>query len=258
MRDLRVTLIQSMQHWENAASNRNLIAGKLEGLKGTTDLIVLPELWTTGFSMNATLAETMDGETLRWMKDQAARTDAAIYGSAIIADGGKTFNRGLFVTPDGNVTHYDKRHLFRFANETDHFSAGSKRVVVQWRDWRILLQICFDLRFPVFSRNKGDYDAALYVANWPEPRRYPWSQLLIARAIENQCYVVGVNRVGMDGKGIHYTGDSVAIDPKGEVIVACETSKDCVNHATLNAAALEDFRAKFPVGMETDDFDLRV
>lgn len=258
MRDLRVTLIQSMQHWENAASNRSLFAGKLEGLKGTTDLIVLPELWTTGFSMNAALAETMDGETVQWMKEQAARTDAALYGSVIITDGGKTFNRGLFVTPEGTVTHYDKRHLFRFANETDHFSAGSKRVVVEWSDWRILLQICFDLRFPVFSRNKGDYDAVLYVANWPEPRRYPWSQLLIARAIENQCYVVGVNRVGMDGKGIHYTGDSVAIDPKGEVIGACEPSKDCVNHATLNAAALEDFRAKFPVGMETDDFELRV
>ncbi len=257
MRDLRVTLIQSMQHWENAASNRSLFAGKLEGLQGTTDLIVLPELWTTGFSMNVALAETMDGETVRWMKEQAARADAAIYGSVIINDGGKTFNRGLFVKPDGSVANYDKRHLFRFANETDHFSAGSKRVVVEWRDWRILLQICFDLRFPVFSRNKGDYDAVLYVANWPEPRRYPWSQLLIARAIENQCYVVGVNRVGMDGKGIHYTGDSVAIDPKGEVMVACEPARDCVNHATLNAAALEDFRAKFPVGMETDNFDLR-
>ncbi|MEO7081172.1 MAG: nitrilase-related carbon-nitrogen hydrolase, partial [Flavobacteriales bacterium] len=128
MRDLRVTLIQSMQHWENAASNRSLFAGKLEGLKGTTDLIVLPELWTTGFSMNAALAETMDGETVQWMKQQATRTDAAIYGSVIISDGGKTFNRGLFVTPDGSVTHYDKRHLFRFANETDHFSAGSTRV----------------------------------------------------------------------------------------------------------------------------------
>ncbi|MBX2981204.1 MAG: amidohydrolase [Flavobacteriales bacterium] len=258
MRDLRVTLVQSMQHWENAAANRSLFAGKLEGLKGATDLIVLPELWTTGFSMNAALAETMGGETVRWMKEQASRTDAAIYGSVIIAEGGKTFNRGLFVIPDGSVTHYDKRHLFRFANETDHFNAGSKRVVVEWRDWRILLQVCFDLRFPVFSRNKGDYDAALYVANWPEARRYPWSQLLIARAIENQCYVVGVNRVGMDGKGIHYTGDSVAIDPKGEVMASCGSATDCITHTVCDAAALEDFRAKFPVGMETDDFDLKI
>jgi len=258
MRDLRVTLVQSMLHWEDAAANRALFAGKLEGLKGNTDLIVLPEMFTTGFTMNTAVAETMDGETVRWMKDQAARTDAAIYGSVIISDGGKTFNRGLFVTPDGSVTHYDKRHLFRFANETDHFSAGMDRVVVVWRDWRILLQICFDLRFPVFARNKGDYDAALYVANWPEARSYPWNQLLIARAIENQCYVLGVNRVGMDGKGIHYIGDSVAIDPKGQVIASCKPTNDCVTHATLDAAALADFRAKFPVGMETDNFDLRV
>lgn len=257
MRDLRVTLVQSMLHWENAEANRSLFAGKLEQLKGGTDLIVLPEMWTTGFTMNTALAETMDGETVRWMKEQAARTDAAIYGSVIITEDGKTFNRGLFATPDGNVTHYDKRHLFRFANETDHFSAGKERVVVEWREWRILLQICFDLRFPVFARNKGDYDAALYAANWPEARSYPWSQLLIARAIENQCYVIGVNRVGMDGKGIHYTGDSVAIDPKGQVFASCKPANDCVTNATLDGAALTDFRAKFPVGMETDDFELK-
>lgn len=258
MRDLKVTLVQSMLHWENAAANRALFAGKLEDLKGTTDLVVLPEMWTTGFTMNTALAEAMDGETVRWMKEQAARTDAAIYGSVIITEGEKTFNRGLFITPDGSVAHYDKRHLFRFANETDHFSAGKERVVVEWREWRILLQICFDLRFPVFARNKGDYDAVLYVANWPEARRYPWSQLLIARAIENQCYVVGVNRVGMDGKGIHYTGDSVAIDPKGEVMASCEPATDCITHAVCDAAALADFREKFPVGMETDDFDLKI
>ncbi len=257
MRDLRVTLVQSMLHWEDAAANRALFAVKLEGLKGVTDLIVLPEMWTTGFTMNTALAETMDDETVGWMKEQAARTDAAIYGSVIIAEGGKTFNRGLFVTPDGSVTRYDKRHLFRFANETDHFSAGKDRVVLEWRGWRILLQICFDLRFPVFARNKGDYDVALYVANWPEARSYPWSQLLIARAIENQCYVIGVNRVGMDGKGIHFIGDSVAIDPKGQVMASCRSANDCITHATLDAAALIDFRKKFPVGMETDRFDLK-
>ncbi len=258
MRDLRVTLVQSMLHWEDAGANRAMFTKKLEGLKGSTDLVVLPEMFTTGFTMNTALAETMDGEAVRWMKEQAVYLDAAIYGSVVIADGGKTFNRGLFVTPEGTVTTYDKRHLFRFANETDHFSAGKERVVVEWRGWRILLQICFDLRFPVFARNKGDYDAALYVACWPEARRYPWSQLLIARAIENQCYVVGVNRVGMDGKGIHYTGDSVAIDPKGQALAGCDPSSDRSTHATLDAAALVDFRAKFPVGMEADDFDLRV
>ena len=256
MRDLRTTLVQSMLHWEDAAANRALFAGKFEGLKGTTDLIVLPEMFTTGFTMNTVLAETMDGATVQWIKEQAAKTDAAIYGSVIISDGGKVFNRGLFVTPDGTVKHYDKRHLFRFANETDHFAPGMERVVVEWREWRVLLQICFDLRFPVFARNKGDYDAALYVANWPEARSYPWSQLLIARAIENQCCVIGVNRVGMDGKGIHYTGDSVAIDPKGQVMASCKPATDRITHAVFDAAALADFRAKFPVGMEADDFDL--
>jgi len=246
-----------MLHWEDATANRAMFAEKLKDLKGSTDLIVLPEMFTTGFTMNTAVAETMDGPTVDWMKEQAALTDAAIYGSVIISDGGKVFNRGLFVQPDGNVTHYDKRHLFRFANENDHFSAGDRRVVVELFGWRILLQICFDLRFPVFSRNRGDYDAVLYVANWPEARSYPWSQLLIARAIENQCYLVGVNRVGMDGKGIHYSGDSVAIDPKGQVMAACTPAHECVTHATFDAAALADFRAKFPVGMEADAFDLR-
>ena len=257
MRDLNVTLVQSMLHWEDAAANRTMFAEKLKGLKGTTDLIVLPEMFTTGFSMNTSLAESMDGETVRWMKEQAAHTNAAIYGSVIISEGGKVYNRGLFVTPQGTVTHYDKRHLFRFANETDHFSAGADRVVVDLYGWKILLQICFDLRFPVFARNRGDYDAVLYVANWPEARSYPWSQLLIARAIENQCYVVGVNRVGMDGKGIHYSGDSVAIDPKGQVMAACTPAHECISSMTCDAAALADFRAKFPVAMEADDFELK-
>ncbi len=256
MRNLRTTLVQSMLHWENPAANRTLFTQKLKDLKGATDLIVLPEMFTTGFTMNTALAETMDGETVRWMKKQAAATDAAIYGSVIITEGGNTFNRGFFATPDGQVRHYDKRHLFRFAKETDHFTAGKERVVVEWRGWRLLLQICFDLRFPVFSRNRGDYDAALYVACWPEARRFPWSQLLIARAIENQCYVIGINRVGMDGKGLHYTGDSVAIDPKGQTITACEPAKDSITHATFDATALADFRAKFPVGMEADGFTL--
>ncbi|MBZ0206176.1 MAG: amidohydrolase [Flavobacteriales bacterium] len=258
MRDLRTTLVQSMLHWEDAAANRTLFSGKLDGLRGKTDLIVLPEMFTTGFTMNTALAETMDGPTVHWMKVQAASTDAAIYGSVIISEGGNVFNRGLFITPGGNVTHYDKRHLFRFANETDHFTAGKERVVVEWRGWRVLLQICFDLRFPVFARNRGDYDAVLYVANWPEARSFAWSQLLIARAIENQCHVVGVNRVGMDGKGIHYTGDSMAVDPKGQVMASCKPATDCIAHAMFDAAALQDFRIKFPVGMETDDFELKV
>lgn len=257
MHDLRTTLVQSMLHWEDAAANRAMFTEVLQGLKDRADLIVLPEMFTTGFTMHTTLAETMEGPTVQWMREQATSTNAAIYGSLIITEGGNTFNRGLFVTPDGRVQHYDKRHLFRYAKETDHFSPGQERVVVEWRGWRILLQICFDLRFPVFARNRGDYDAALYVACWPEARRFPWGQLLIARAIENQCYVIGVNRVGMDGKGIHYSGDSVAIDPKGQQLAACAPGAVAVAHATLDRGALEEFRKQFPVALETDDFTLR-
>jgi omega-amidase len=258
MQDLKVTIAQSMLHWEDAEANRRMFETKLAILAGKTDVVVLPEMFTTGFSMRSDeLAEDMTGPTVRWMREQAKKLDAAVYGSVIISEGGKCFNRGLFVKPDGQVTVYDKRHLFRFANETDHYSAGSERVVVDWRGWRILLQICFDLRFPVFARNRSDYDAMLYVANWPEARRYPWSQLLIARAIENQCYVAGVNRVGMDGKGIHYTGDSVVIDPRGGVIGQVEPSMEGSATVTFDREALEDFRAKFPVALEADDFELK-
>ncbi len=258
MPDLRVTLVQSMLHWEDADANRAMFGDMLSTLKGTTDLIVLPEMFTTGFSMRSSeLAEEMNGATVAWMKEHARVLDAALYGSVIITEGARCYNRGLFVTPDGEVTVYDKRHLFRFANETDHYSAGSERVVVEWRGWRMLLQICFDLRFPVFARNRGDYDAILYVANWPEARRFPWSQLLIARAIENQCYVAGVNRVGMDGKGIHYSGDSAVIDPRGATIASVEAAHEGLATVSLERDALEDFRAKFPVAMEADDFELK-
>lgn len=258
MRDLRVTLVQSMLQWEDAAANRAMFAAKLATLKGSTDLVVLPEMFTTGFSMrSAELAEPMDGLTVAWMSDRAHSLDAALYGSVIIAENGSYFNRGIFVEPSGKVTAYDKRHLFRFAHENEHYAPGQQRVVVDWRGWRILLQVCFDLRFPVFSRNRDDYDAVLYVANWPEARRYPWSQLLLARAIENQCFVVGVNRVGMDGKGIHYTGDSVMIDPRGNIIGQVEPAQEGSCSVTLDRASLEDFRETFPVAKDADDFTLR-
>lgn len=256
MRDLKVALVQSMLHWEDAAANRAMFAEKLLALKGITDLVVLPEMFTTGFSMRtAELAEPMDGDTVSWMKEQARELDAAIYGSVIIAEGGKCYNRGLFVMPDGTVVTYDKRHLFRMAEEFQHYTPGGQRVVVEWRGWRLLLQICYDLRFPVFARNRGDYDALLYVANWPELRRYPWSQLLIARAIENQSYVIGVNRVGMDGKGHHYTGDSASVDPRGDADVM-KASREHVLHTVLHREALDDFRAKFPVADDADAFSL--
>jgi predicted amidohydrolase len=256
MRDLRVTLVQAHLHWEDAAENRALMAARFKDLRGTTDLVVLPEMFTTGFTMRSReLAEGMDGRTVQWMREQAKALDAALYGSVIIRDREHHYNRGLFVTPDGAVTSYDKRHLFRFAKETDHYTPGNARVVVEWRGWRLLLQICFDLRFPVFTRNRGDYDAILYVANWPEVRRYPWSQLLIARAIENQCYVVGVNRVGQDGNGHLYSGDSAMIDPRGTVD-GVAPDEDACHTVLFKWDALEDFRAKFPVALEADVFRL--
>lgn len=259
MQDLRVTLVQRMLHWEDAAANRHMFGERFATLVGTTDLIVLPEMFTTGFSMqSAKLAEPMDGPTVTWMREQAQRTGAAIYGSVIIADGGRYFNRGLFVRPDGIVVHYDKRHLFRMADELHHYAVGERRVVTEWHGWRLLLQVCYDLRFPVFARNRSDYDAMLYVACWPEARRYPWSQLLIARAIENQAYVIGVNRVGMDGNGHHYTGDSVALDPKGQPIAQLTASAEEERNVVLDAATQQEFRAKFPAHLDADAFDLRL
>jgi omega-amidase len=205
---------------------------------------------------SARLAETMDGPTVPWMQQQASHCGAAIYGSLIINEDGRFFNRGAFVRPDGTITTYDKRHLFRMAGEHEHFSPGRKRVVVEYSGWRILLQVCYDLRFPVFSRNRNDHDLMLYVANWPAARRSPWSQLLPARAIENQSYVVGVNRVGMDGKGIHYMGDSVVIDPKGELLSACRPSSEEMITAILSHDALMDFREKFPAAMDADSFEI--
>ncbi len=262
MRDLRITMAQSMLHWEDPDANRRMFEEMTEGLSGSTDLLVLPEMFTTGFTMRSKeLAEGMDGPSIAWMKALAAGLKCAVYGSLIIADNEEYFNRGLFVDPSGSVTAYDKRHLFRMADEQDHYSAGKERVVVEWRGWRLLLQVCYDLRFPVFSRSRaiqgrGDYDAAVYVANWPEARRYPWRQLLIARAIENQAYVIGVNRVGMDGKGIHYAGDSACIDPRGEVVEA-EPSAVQLVHRTMDGTSLEEFRKKFPVLLDADEFELR-
>lgn len=255
MRDLRTTIVQTSLHWEDAPANRAHFARLLAPLQGTTDLVVLPEMFSTGFTMRSReLAEPMDGPTVTWMREQARAIDAAIYGSVIVRDGGGTYNRGLFVRPDGTVQHYDKRHLFRMAGEHHHFTSGSDRVVVTFRDWRILLQVCYDLRFPVFSRNRNDFDLALYVANWPEPRRHAWSTLLKARAIENLACVVGVNRVGRDGNDLPYSGDSVVLGPRGEELAAAPPGEEVVVHATLNGAELTAFREKFPAHLDADAF----
>ena len=255
MQNLVVTMIQCELAWEKPSDNRQQIGALIAGLEQPTDLIVLPEMFTTGFSMNALVnAEYPGGDTERWMREIARENDCAVTGSIAAQENGRVFNRMLFVTPK-EVTHYDKRHLFRMAGEDERYAAGSARVVVNWRDWRINLQVCYDLRFPVFSRNRGDYDLLLYVANWPEKRRQHWRQLLIARAIENQSCAIGVNRIGADAKGLTYSGDSLVVSADGTLVKDAENSSGACT-TTLDAAALTAYRKSFPCHLDADDFDL--
>ena len=269
MHNLRVSLVQGDTRWHDPAGNREYYGDLIAPLHGTTDLVVLPETFTSGFSNDAIGdAETMDGPTVAWMREQAAKLDAAVTGSVQLRDGdgplqNSVFNRMLFATPDGGLAHYDKRHLFSFAKEHERYAGGRDRVVVEWKGWRILLQVCYDLRFPVFSRNRfdaaragqADYDLALYVANWPSARAYPWKTLLRARAIENLCYVVGVNRVGSDGNGLHYAGDSAAIDFLGHPLSEA-ADEEVVSTMLLQAAPLLEHRARFPALLDADGFAL--
>ena len=256
MQDLTVTLIQCELAWERPADNRRQIGAMIDPLHANTDLLVLPEMFTTGFSMNALAnAEEPGGATQQWMLDIAQRMDCAVTGSIAVRDRGGVYNRMLFATPDG-VQHYDKRHLFRMAGEDQRYQPGSGRVIVNWRDWRINLQVCYDLRFPVFSRNRADYDLMLYVANWPALRRQHWRQLLIARAIENQACVVGVNRIGEDANGLNYSGDSLAIAGDGELLLDMQNESGAAR-VILDGTALHNYRAGFPCQMDADDFQLQ-
>lgn len=260
--DLKVTIIQSDLHWENVAENLAMFSEKINAISESTDIIVLPEMFNTGFSMHSEeLAETMNGKTIAWMKQQAKKSGAVIVGSLIIEEHNKFYNRLVWAQPDGNFYSYDKRHLFRMADEHESFSAGEKRLIVTYKGWRICPMVCYDLRFPVWTRNASKketpaYDCLIYIANWPAARKAPWSKLLEARAIENQCYVVGANRVGEDGKNIAYTGNSVVINPKGEVISNIPENKDCKETVNLSLKELNDFRVAFPVSIDGDDFEI--
>jgi predicted amidohydrolase len=255
--NLRVTMIQADLAWQDPATNRRNLAAHFRGLAGHTDLIVLPEMFTTGFTMEArALAETMTGATVGWLREEAAAVGCAIAGSLIVEEGGQHFNRLVWATPAGGVAHYDKRHLFRMAREQEHYASGSRRLVVEIKGWRVCPLVCYDLRFPVWSRNRGDYDVLLYVANWPSRRRAAWSALLRARAIENVCYVIGVNRVGKDGNGASYSGDSVALDFLGQVLGG-DRDGHFVETVVLDRESLATFRRDFPVHLDADDFDLQ-
>lgn len=257
---LRISMVQSHIIWEDQGENLSYYGELLRRVSGKTDLAILPETFTTGFSMDVEkLADTMDGETLTTVKSWAVKYDMAIVGSFIAVEEGKYFNRAFFITPEGLAGYYDKRHLFRMAGEDKHFTAGDKPVVLNYKGWKICLQVCYDLRFPVWSRNvNNEYDLLLYVANWPEPRRKAWKALLPARAIENMAYVCGVNRVGVDGKGFTYRGDSMVISPKGKKMIDAGKREEVTRTCTLLKSELDDLRTKFPVWKDADTFSVEL
>lgn len=255
MQDLNVSLVQCELAWEKPDDNRQHIGELIDALEPPTDLIVLPEMFTTGFSMNALAnAESPGGDTEQWLLEAARQHDCAITGSIAVHEGDGVFNRMLFATPEG-LQFYDKRHLFRMAGEHKRYQSGEERTIVTWRGWRILLQVCYDLRFPVFSRNRGDFDLVLYVANWPAKRSYHWRQLLIARAIENQACLVGVNRIGNDANGLSYSGDSLAIAADGDILLDLENS-DRREQCVFSAEDLLTYRESFPCHLDADEFEL--
>ena len=256
--DLQLALIQTSLVWQDAGANREHFARLLEQARGA-DLIVLPEMFSTGFSMDsAALAEPEDGPTSQWLCQQAQDLGAVVCGSLIIqAADGSYRNRLLWARPDGSLAHYDKRHLFRMAGEHKHYSAGEQQVVLEVKGWRVRPLICYDLRFPVWSRDAGGTDLLLYTANWPAARRHHWNRLLPARAIENLCYVAAVNRVGEDGKGHAYSGDSQVLDFQGESLLAAQ-DVDGVFRVRLSAAELAAYRQRFPAHLDADSFSLNV
>jgi len=256
VQDLTVTLVQAPLAWHDPAANRAHFGALLRGLPGPTDLVVLPEMFTTGFTMDTRAqAEPMSGPTVGWLAALAAELGAVICGSLVIEDGGRYFNRFVWMPPDGRHRHYDKRHLFRMAGEHEHFAPGRDRLITTLKGWRVCPLVCYDLRFPVFSRGADAYDLLLYVANWPAARRTAWRALLPARAVENQCYVAGVNRTGTDGKGIAYSGDSSVHDHLGQPLadLGCDPGHCTVK---LDLAALRRYREKFPAWRDADPFTL--
>jgi omega-amidase len=255
---LRVTLAQQPLVWQDPGENRRRFETLLAPLSGATDLVILPETFTTGFTMQVErVAEPAGGPTAVWLRQLAEQMDAAVTGSVITAEEGRYYNRLLWAQPGGSLRHYDKRHLFRMGGEHEHFTPGRAAWTVEWRGFRICPLVCYDLRFPVFSRRRPDldYDLLLYVANWPAVRAYAWRQLLVARAIENQAFVVGVNRVGVDGCGIEHRGDSRVCDFVGQPLAELAATA-ALHTVELDLQALRAFRERFPAHLDADRFTL--
>lgn len=257
---LTFTLIQTKLHWEVKLANLIMLEEKINSIQQKTEVVVLPEMFSTGFSMQPEeFAETMDGPTVAWMKKISVQKKIILTGSLIIEENKKYFNRLIWMLPNGTCGYYDKRHCFAYAGEHEHYTPGNKRLIAQVKGWKINLQICYDLRFPVWARQSYDskdnaeYDVLLYVANWPERRNHAWKTLLTARAIENQCYVIGVNRVGNDGNEIYHSGDSMVVDPLGEILYHKQHDEDIFT-ITLEKEKLEHTRNKFPFWKDGDQF----
>ncbi len=263
MSTLTITTIQTNLFWEDKRANLQMLEEKINAIPDKTEIVILPEMFSTGFSMQPQLfAETMEGETVEWIKRISSENKIILTGSFIAKENGNYFNRLIWMLPNGQFGHYNKRHLFAYAGEHEHYTAGNKRLIASVKGFKINLQVCYDLRFPVWSRQtplsqggEVEYDILIYVANWPEKRSHAWKTLLCARAIENQCYVVGVNRVGNDGNNIYHSGNSLVIDPMGQVIYHMADEED-INTITLSKEKLEEVRSRFPFLNDGDGFTI--
>lgn len=258
---MTITLVQHNIAWEDKQSNLRYYEQVISGLSGKTDLVVLPEMCTTGFSMNVDkLAEANNGPTLSTFTQLANKYGVAIAGSIIANNPGqhRAFNRGFFIFPDGTLKIRDKRHLFRMGEESNHFLPGSDNSIISYKGWNIRLLICYDLRFPVWCRNtNNEYDLLIFCANWPESRSHVWKQLLVARALENQSYVCGVNRIGTDGNGLNHAGDSCLINAYGKALTSIEHGAEAIETVSIDLGSLQHFREKFPVWKDADLFELK-
>jgi predicted amidohydrolase len=254
---LNIALIQANLEWENKQANINYFNKKVDEISSNIDLVMLPEMFSTGFSMNPTgLFETMDGVSISWMKETALKRQIAIVGSLIIKEGENYFNRLIFTHPNGEIQTYDKRHLFTYGGEDKVYSSGNERLILEYLGWKICPLICYDLRFPVWSRNDVEYDILMYVANWPKARVYAWETLLKARAIENMCYTIGVNRVGVDGNNLEYIGHSQVLDMLGKELIDSGIEKETVFEVSLDKTKLIESRSRFRFLNDKDSFSI--